>query len=80
VHWDAPTSVLELRTPGYDGFFSTGEGWGRVTLDDGSVTFQLEYGVLDARHVIASGRDLGAAHVVAGQSLTIRQTELPASG
>lgn len=71
AQWDAPTGVLSFAPAAGDGvrdargfrsLFTTGTGWGRVEIDDHSLTLRLDGGVLDLTelrlHGTAIARDL----------------------
>ncbi|WP_096714234.1 GH116 family glycosyl-hydrolase [Microbacterium sp. SZ1] len=50
AQWDAPTKTLSFAPAGgrsFSGLFTTGTGWGRVQIDDASLTLHVEGGRLD---------------------------------
>ena len=65
VQYDAPTRTLGFDPVGgdYIGFFSTGTGWGHVTIDRDSVELELLWGELALDRVLLRGRELTPAEV-----------------
>lgn len=72
--WHAPTNSLSF-SPAQPGpfrcFFSTGSGWGRVSIDDGAIELALDHGTLDLDELSVRGREValpnGALRLSAGE-------------
>ena len=64
VQYDAAQRSLDF-SPATDGdltcFFSTGSGWGHVTIDDDGATLTLEWGSLELDRLSVRGRELVAS-------------------
>ena len=74
VQYDGPRRTLRFDPAGeYEGFFSTGTGWGWVRTDDRGLELRLAFGSLDLDHVILRGTDLGPATLAAGQTLRLER-------
>lgn len=62
AQWDAPTGVLSFA-PASDGpfrsLFTTGTGWGRVEIDERTLTIHLDGGALDLAELHLRGETVG---------------------
>ncbi|WP_017203484.1 GH116 family glycosyl-hydrolase [Microbacterium algeriense] len=62
VQWDAPSGVLSFA-PATDGpfrsLFTTGTGWGRVEIDERTLTIHLDGGALDLVELHLRGETVG---------------------
>lgn len=70
VQWDAPTRVLSFA-PAHDGryLFTTGTGWGRVTVLGDRIRLDLDGGVLDLDRLVLNGRAAsGPVRLAAGEA------------
>lgn len=81
AQWDAPTGVLSFAPVSAGAFrslFTTGTGWGRVEIDDGSLTIHLDGGTLEATELHLHGRTIGRGiRLRAGETHIARLTQTP---
>lgn len=81
AQWDAPTGVLSFAPVSAGAFrslFTTGTGWGRVEIDDGSLTIHLDGGTLAATELHLHGRTIGRGiRLRAGETHIARLTQTP---
>ncbi len=76
VQYDGPNRTLgfDPATSEYSGFFSTGTGWGHVTIDGTSVELELLWGELALDRVLLRGRELTPAEVTLFEGDIVRLT------
>ena len=59
VSYDAAAGALGFAPDGdLHAFFSTGTGWGRITIDHSGLTLALDHGSLRLRSLTVRGREL----------------------
>lgn len=58
AQYDAVERSLAFAAGPLDSFFSTGSGWGRVSIDETGVTLSLDHGTLALDHLTVGGRAL----------------------
>ncbi|WP_341933139.1 non-lysosomal glucosylceramidase [Microbacterium sp. LWO14-1.2] len=64
AQWDAPTKTLSFAPAGggfFTGLFTTGTGWGRVAIDDDSLTLHVEGGRLEIADLALRDRSVAGA-------------------
>lgn len=72
TQWDAPTQTLRiephaeaLRDGAYEGFFSTGSGWGTCRADSAGASLVIMGGILDLADAVVAAPGLGRHRLAA---------------